>query len=373
MESVNSKVNKELEYLKSYLARYFDFVDNVYVIPHKNMDFDALGAAAGMCELCLNKGKNSFIVTDDEEEMMEVNLRKIFNTLKTRYDFISTNNLKNIRIDSSKELVIIVDINKSFLIPIEDMLPSFENVVVVDHHKVEEHTINSNCSLIEPEMSSASEIVYNLMKKFNIKPYPYLANALYAGIYLDTRRLGKLNEYISMTVAELMHYGASHEEVKRLFNKTDFCSIREEKRLMHELIDSTEIIANNYAISYNHFVPSTVYSRELLSKTADELVENYDVSTSFVIGFIDNASKGDNHSNIIHISARSSSIDVSSVMRLIGGGGRPEAAAADFFTDDIVSVDECLKDALIRSLKLYDYYEEQKQLVLMPMDTKKHF
>ena len=372
MESVNSTINKELELLKNYLTRYLDFVENVYVVPHKNMDFDAIAASAAMCEITSKFGKNCYIVTDDKEELMEINLKKIYDTLKTRYNFITTSELNNIRIDNEKELVTIIDINKPFLIPIDDILSTFNNVVVIDHHKVDENCIKSNYSFIESKMSSASEIMYNLLKKYNIKPYSYLANALYAGIYLDTRRFGKFNEYIAFTIAELLQYGASHDDVKKLFNRNDFSAIREEKRLIHDLIENTEIIAKNYALTFNNVVPDTVYSREILGKTADELIENYEVSTSFVIGFVDKAEMGDGHSDTIHISARSTSIDVSSVMRQIGGGGRPEAAAATFVECNIYEVYDILAKALYKSVVGEVSKEEDiKKLVLMPIDVNK--
>jgi len=367
MESVNNRINKELDSLQNYLNRYLDSVENVYVVPHKNMDFDAIAASAAMCEIVSKFGKNSYIVTDDKEELMELNLRKIYNTLKTRYNFITTNELKDIRVDSDKELVSVIDINKSFLVPIDDILSSFSNVVVIDHHKTDENSIKFNYSFIEPKMSSASEIMYNLLKKYDIKPYSYLANALYAGIYLDTRRFGKFNVYIAFTIAELLGHGASHDEVKKLFNRNDFSAIREEKRLIHELIDSTEIISKKYAITFNSVVPNTIYSREILGKTADELIENYEVSTSFVIGFVDKAEMGDGHSDIIHISARSTSVDVSSIMKQIRGGGRPEAAAATFFSNNIYEVYNLLVDTLYKTLSDDIIQEEpEKRLVLMP-------
>ena len=372
MDYVNNRINRELDSLKNTLDKYFNYVENVYVIPHKNMDFDCLASAACLCELSLVKGKKAYIVTDDNEDLMEINFKKVYDSIKRRYKFISSCDLKKLRINPDKELTLIVDINKSFLIPIQDMLQTLENVVVIDHHQTDEHSVCADYSFIETDMSSASEIVYKLLKKYHIKPYPYLATALYAGIYLDTRRLGKLNEYIATVVSELLHYGASNDEVKKLFNRTNFSAIREEKRIINQLIDCTEIVTNGFALSFNSIVPNTIYSREILGKTADELIENYDVSTSFVIGFVDSAEMGDGHSDIIHVSARSSCNDVSSIMRLIGGGGRPEAAAATFVTNNIYEVINILVNVLYESFKdKMEQEEHNKRLVLVPMDIKK--
>ena len=372
MGNVNKRINRKLLGLRDELISYFNIVENVYIVPHKNMDFDAIGAAAAMAELALQNNKQTFIVTDDVEELMEVNLKKIYNKLKTRYKFITTCELGIYRIDSFKELVIIVDVNRSFLIPIHDLLPSFTNITILDHHKTDKYTVAATTSFIEPEMSSACEIAYNVLKKFKIKPDPELAMCLYAGIYLDTRRLGKLNEYICLTVAQLLRLGASHEETKKLFVKADFESDREEKRLINDLLDNTIITNNKFAITLNNVAPNLLYSREVLSKTADELIENYDVEASFVIGFIDRLELGEGHSNIVHISSRSSSYDVSIIMRMMGGGGRADAAAADFIIKDIRRI----RNVLLKILEQYsnsneEKQEEMKKLVLLPPGIKK--
>lgn len=372
MESVNNMINRELDSLKINLDRYFDFVDNVYVVPHQNMDFDALGAATAMCELALNQGKRCFIVVDDEEELMEYNLRKVYNTLKVRYCFITTDMLNEIRINPDRELTCIVDINKPYLTPIQDILPSLNNIVIIDHHEEDKNTIKYNYAFIRTEMSSASEIMYNLLKRYNIKPYSYLANALYAGIYLDTRGLGKFNEYIALTTAELQHYGASHEEVKKLFKKPNASAIREEERIISFLIDDALEIDNKYVVAYNRIVPDTIYSRDILGKSADRLIETYPFEISFTVGFIDNAKIGDGHSDIIQISARSSVVNMDSFMKQIGGGGRKDAAAATFITNDIGEVIKILVDALYKHIiRNSENNEDVKKLVLMPLDIKK--
>ena len=372
MGNVNRKINRKLLELRDDLVNYFSVVDNVYIVPHKNMDFDAIGAAAAMAELALQNNKQTFIITDDSEELMEVNLKKIYNKLKLRYNFITTCELGIHRIDKDRELVMIVDVNRSFLIPIHDMLPTFSNIVILDHHKTDKYTVDASSSFIESDMSSACEIAYNVLKKFKIKPDAELAMCLYAGIYLDTRRLGRLNEYICLTVAQLLRLGASHEETKKLFVKTDFSLDREEKRLINDLLDNTIITNKKFAVSLNNLAHNLLYTREVLSKTADELIENYDVEASFVMGFIDRKELGEGHNNIVHISSRSSSFDVSVIMRMMGGGGRCDAAAADFIVNDIRRI----KNILLRILEQYSNsneatQEEMKKLVLLPPGIKK--
>lgn len=334
---------------------------NVYIVPHINMDYDAIASASCLYEICKEYNSNIYIVTDDLYENMEPSLRIMCNELNSRYNFINTRQLNNIR--TNNDLVIITDTNKKNLIPI-DNINTFSNIIVIDHHKTDINTIYTDKLFIETNISSACEFVYDLSSISDTKIDEYLANILLSGIYLDTNRLSRnFKVSTAKVVYELMKLGANSDEVNNLFTISNFDSDRKRQRL----IDSTKFYTNNITFTMDEVNPYNIYTHEDLARVADYLLQ-YSIDASFVMGYIDRKELGDKHKNLISLKARSkakrNSIDVSSIMNLFNGGGDDNRAACIIEDEDIFSVRNKLHTLLNQDINIINDTINNKVLTL---------
>lgn len=244
-------------------------IENVIIVPHKNVDFDAIASAVGFSLLATKMKKNPYIVVDDSPCSIDHGVQII--------------------IDEAKR------------------------VMIIDHHDSDESTVHSDCEYIDTSMSSASEIVMKLLSMYRIKPNACVANYLLAGIYLDTNKFTKNVTPDTMSiVTKLLECGASMNRVTDLFTE-DFNSDRK----VQELVSKAKI--TNYSVATIVANHDDEYTREELAKAADYLLK-FGVDAAFAVGKI-----GD---NTVSISARSKErVNVGEIMHELDGGGNPFSAA----------------------------------------------
>lgn len=240
------------------------------------------------------------------------------------------------------DLFVLTDVNKSYLISVNDLISNLNNVIVIDHHDSDKNTVNSSSIFIDTNASSASEIVISLLNACKIKIPVNVANYLYAGIYLDTAKLSKNCTAETMKcAAKLLQYGADINRVNELF-KEDFLSDRKVQNLINNIQMISCMIALIIADNEEE------YSREEIAKAADYALK-YGADAAFAIGKIEN--------DIISISGRATEkINIGSIMSELGGGGNPYSGAAKFEGTTVLETSQRLKRVLKPS-----YYEEKEK------------
>ena len=303
MEGIkNLKVNMEQKILSS---------DNVVIVPHNGVDFDAIGSAIGISMIAKKFKKPSCIVIDDPIYKIDHGVQIIID--ESKKDFTIINKEKYLQNKGLNDLLVLTDVNKSYLISLNDCLPSDDRVIIIDHHEPDASTVLSDLKYIDSKSSSASEIIVKLLGMHKIKIIPEVANYLLAGIYLDTNKLTKnVTSQTMKTVAKLLESGANMNKVTDLFAE-DFIS----DRRVQELVSKAKMITFSIAVACAE--DGQEYSKEELAKAADYLLK-YKVDGSFAIGEI-----GD---NTISISARSKeSVNVGAVMQCLEGGGNQYSGA----------------------------------------------
>jgi len=352
MENVKMNFEDKISLLRRVLTEQLGICEKVYIMPHKNMDFDAMASSAALYQICNSFKNETYIISDDNPADMEASSSIMYKELRRRCNFINTDTLEKIR-TKKDELLILVDTNKINLIPINNT-DTYDNIIIIDHHKTSENTVKTDNLFNDLDISSASEMAFNLIKKFNVNIDEYLAHCLLAGIYLDTNRLSRnFKSSTSRAVTELMELGANSDDVNNLFVIANFDSDRIQQNLINRLIDSTKFSMYNIAITMNEEDIDTVYSHESLSTAADYLLR-YSIDAAFVIGFVDKKELGIGHEDIIAVKARSknkkdinnkqidSAIDVSEIMRVFNGGGDNNRAACLIYSSDIYGVKEAI-------------------------------
>ena len=298
----NLKVNLEQKILES---------ENVIIVPHSRIDFDAIGSGLGLSMIAKKLRKPAHIVVNDPQYEIDHGVQVLMEEAKR--DFSIINKEKYMQIAHPGDLFVLTDVNKSYLVSLNDQLEK-ERTIIIDHHDEDDKTVEAFEKHIDTGASSASEIIAKLMCLYKMKPSPEVANYLLSGIYLDTNKLRKnVSSETMKTVAKLLDCGASMNYITNLFTE-DFASDRH----VQELVGKAKF--TNISIATVMGDEEERYTCEELAKAADYLLK-FNPDAAFAIGNI-----GD---GVISISARSKErVNVGSIMQEMGGGGNQFSAAA---------------------------------------------
>lgn len=325
--------------IKASLDRLLDENDNVFVVPHIRPDFDAVGSALGIALICKKNNKNCFIVIDDDYDKLEPETRKVLESIKGNFNFIRSNDLPVYL--TPRSLMIAVDANKDYLLCTKKYLNEFKNIVVIDHHKTDEHTIKTPYLYVDESISSVCEEVSRLLFLYGVKLSPDYANYLLAGIILDTNKLSKNTSAKTFEIASKLTASGADPTIANNMFLEDF----EHDRAIQRLVDNTDFQNYIFAIASDSEDSGRIYEPEDIAKAADYLLK-YNINCSFAMAYIDDIT--------ISVSARSKGlIDVSKIMRLFGGGGNEYSAAAKIRGKSLQEV----KSLLISSLMPGAYIE----------------
>ena len=308
---------------------------NVIVMGHANPDYDAIGASIGIARIAKHSGAKVNIVTN----FKDINVKKML------AHFEGLEEYRNVFVDSSKgldlvkadTLLIIVDVNNAVMFESSDIAKVVENVIIIDHHRqTAEFEREPIISYIETSASSTCEIVAELVEQalYLDAPLAEEANALYAGILLDTKHFTKGTGTKTHAAAMyLKDNGAKYEIIQDLF-KTTIVDYRKESAFGGEHL---QIYRNCMAIAFNANGKDNS-DRIMAAKVADNLLGVEGVHASFVLLQI---------GNVVHVSARSNgTINVQLILEKLHGGGRYDAAGAQVKNSNVNDVLLAVKAAI---------------------------
>ena len=301
----------------------------IIITSHKNLDLDALGSVLAMYYVCKSLNKKAYLLINDEK--YEFGVKRAFE--KTKDLNIKTYSSKELlkKVDE-KTLLIVLDVNKPYLLQNEKILQKVKKNIVIDHHIKNTKSIDKSAyEYINTNESSTCEIVLDIVSELNVYIPSYIATIMLSGIAIDTN-----NFYLKTTVhtykalAKLKEFDANASEVQYLL-KQDFKKYKD----IQKIVINTKFF-ENIGIATG----TKKYNKEDLAKAADSILLFENVEASFVIGKISK--------NEIGISARSlGNFDVQIIMEKMGGGGHKTDAATQLKTRDLKEANE----KLLKSLK----------------------
>ena len=304
----------------------------IFLMAHKDLDLDALGSCIGMYMILKRRKRKSYIIIDDKDH--EPGVEKVLKELNGCIDVIKSEDLEEyMSPNKSKNLLIVLDTNKTELVQNPDVLKKIENKMVIDHHDLGKSSIKGSLMINDNKVSSTCEMITNLIEYYDVEIDSYYATILLSGIVLDT------NNYTLNTTAEtfytsyyLSSLGASAKKVQYLL-KQDIEEYTERQKLM------SGIETINGKIAFTKATQNTIYRREDLAKVADTLLFFNNIEASFVVGKIGKETIG--------LSARSlGNYDISKILEKLGGGGDAYNGAAKFENTTIANVSHEIKRLL---------------------------
>ena len=308
----------------------------VFIMGHRNADLDAVGAAMGIRSLCRKKGKESYIVLDEENNAATRLIQEIRQVPEYKNVFISGQDA--LYLCDTKSTLIVVDTNRPDQVECKPLLEAIPKICVIDHHRRAADYINPVVvNLHETYASSASELVteilqYALEKKDVL---PIEAKSLMAGIFLDTKNFNvRTGERTFEAAAYLRQLGADTVDVKRLF-QNDY----QDTMSKYQILKAVRLYREELAVA----ALKTPTTRALAAQAADEMLNISGITASFVL-YPDN--------DRVIISARSiGDANVQMILEPLGGGGNTATAGAQLSG---CTVSEAL-DRLVESID--QFYE----------------
>lgn len=288
--------------------------DKVMIMGHKNADLDSFGAALAMHSAAAGMEKPAYIIA----ESMVYNTRKLFDRCKASsliHSFISKKSA--LEMITPGTLLIIVDVYRAPLTELPELVEATDNIVVIDHHRKSADFIESaSLTYHEPSASSTCEMVTELLQYINDGSTitPFIAEALYAGIELDTKSFTfKSGIRTFEAAAYLRRKGVNSSNIKLLFQ-----SDKEVYKLRTDIVRAGKIYKNQIAISTTDSKHDDIQA--IAAASADELLELEGTTASFVLCQV---------GKTIYISGRSiGGVNVQLILEKLGGGGHGVIAGA---------------------------------------------
>lgn len=315
--------------IKDSLKNY----EKVLIMGHKGSDMDCVGAAVGMLRFCRVCKKPAAIVIDKPTSLAGAMLEQLARQGYGK-DLMSCEDA--LSLTGPGTLLIVVDTHMKYLLECDEVYNSCGGVVVIDHHrKMVGHIDNALIFYHEPYASSASELVAELLQYVGDaredKPAPVEAEALLAGIMLDTRTFSLHTGVRTFEAAAwLRRMGAQTEEVKKLF-----VTSRNDYLYRSHLVGEAHI-HKGCAVAMSDKVPPE--NEVVAPQAANELLTIEGVDASFV---------GVKLGEEIRISARSmGEVNVQLIMEKIGGGGHLTMAGAQLKGTSLEKASKMLDDAI---------------------------
>lgn len=306
--------------------------DEILIMGHKYADCDSFGAALGMYRAVKSHGKNCKIIMETYNNTV---LKMLENLTDEEYDDVIINKAYANEIVSRRSLVFVLDTHVKSMVEEPSVLDVTKKIVLIDHHRRNTDFIqNPLISYHEPYASSASELVTEIIQYMGdtVRLTKKEAEALYSGIYLDTKNFTfKTGVRTFEAASYLKRLGADPISVKRLF-QIDINTFMKKWAIMES--------ASTYkhCMSIAKCIKNDVDMQTIVAQAADELLNISDINCSFVL-----CDMGDH----IIISARSlGTHNIQVIMEQLGGGGHMTIAATKLYGVDLDTAEQMLKKAI---------------------------
>lgn len=309
------------------LREIIEAKDKVVVMGHRLTDADSFGAAVGIYRASKALNKKAHIVVNEVTTSVRPMLEE-FNAANSPETGIVINSSQAQEIVDRSTAVVVVDTDRPSYTECEEILSMTPTVVVFDHHRRGNESISKAVlSYIEPNASSACEMVAEILQYFadNVRLKSGEADCMFGGIVIDTNNfMTKTGVRTFEAAAFLRRCGADVTRVRKMF-RDDMA----EYKARAESVRHAEV--------YRGFALSICPGKGLESPTivgaqaANELLNIVGVRASIVLT---------EYNGKVYVSARSiDEVNVQVIMERIGGGGHLNVAGAQLQC----SVEEAMK------------------------------
>ena len=310
-----------------------DQASSVIIMGHKNGDADSFGASVGLFRGLRAGNVDAYIALEKTHN----NAGTIVSGLLANDEYSEriVDEDRALSLIDEKTLLIVVDTHRPSMVEYRDVLRNIQEIVLIDHHRRSEEFIeNTVLSYHEPYASSSSEMVTEILQYFSDGNClePYEAEALYCGIYMDTKGFTfKTGSRTFEAASYLRRIGADPVNVRRIFQNDLGMYVRKSR-----IISNAKIYKQNIAIALCE--DTDMDTQLIVAQAADELLNIRGIEAAFVLAEVGGK---------IVISGRSlDSINVQVILEKLGGGGHITIAGAQLKNNTISFAEMKLKEAI---------------------------
>jgi c-di-AMP phosphodiesterase-like protein len=320
------------------LRELIDQASNVIIMGHENADIDSIGSALGLYRITENREKRANIVLNYSNPTIENILSKLKEKEEYEGLFISAN--EAVARIGEKTLMIVVDTHKPSFTESPELLNLSKQIVVIDHHrKAADFIQDAVLTYQETYASSTCELVTEILQyvEEKIKLKPVEAEALYAGIVVDTKNFTFKTGVRTFEAASfLRRQGVDTVSVRQLFQNDLSTYIN-----ISNVVKAAEIIDDTIAISS---CPVNLKNSQLIAaQAADQLLTLSGLVAAFVLSYAKSE---------VFISGRSlGDINVQVILEKLGGGGHLTVAGAQLQGISLKEAKEKLKYVIIEHME----------------------
>ncbi len=309
--------------------------EKLLIMGHQLGDVDSFGASVGIYRVAAELDKKAHIVINDVTSTVRPVIERFSPEAGYPEDMFLTGEQALEKADAGT-LLVVVDVNRPSITEEPRLLRKVKTIVVLDHHRKGSEVIdNAVLSYIEPAASSACEMVAEVLQytSDNIKIRPEVADAMYAGIVIDTNYFNNQTGVRTFEAAAyLRRCGADMTRVRKLF-RGEMSEYKAKARAVSE----AEVFAGAFAISE---CPSEGVENPTIvaAQAANELLGIRGVKGSVVLS---------QYNGTIYLSARSiDEVNVQVMMEKLGGGGHRSTAGAQLKGVTMEEAKERLKEVI---------------------------
>ena len=262
---INEKINESLRKFKELLENTICSSNEVFIIGHNEPDFDSIASCIGLQVFAETLGKKAYIIVNDDAATIEPGVKKIMDENKDVFNMINLSEFEQLK--TEKSLLIMADVNKHYMVSVKDYINQFNDIVIIDHHEITPETVQTDKKYITTKVSSASEVVAQLLNFAHVKYPKKVASFLLAGIVLDTQRFKRKTTSRTHDVSEkLMTKGADPDYVNDLFLEEFevYCKINNliiNGTVFNQYVETSALLPLQVSFTLNREKPTTVYKR----------------------------------------------------------------------------------------------------------------
>ncbi len=297
---------EELEKLKKYLSSK----PRIIILAHAGPDGDTIGATLSLHEAFSNAGIDVKVACIDS---IPANMQFVPFTERMQNDFN----------EDDFDAVFFVDCGAKKMTKFQEYKPRILSDKMVklnlDHHPTNDKWGEIN--FVTPSAASSTQIVFELLKKLDMKITPKIATCLLLGIYTDTGSFMHQNTTPSVykAAAELMKLGANSSIIaKNIFRSNDFKVLK----LWGKVLQNLYVTSDGAAI-----VGVNKKDYESLGAKREDLAGVIDYINSMPEAKYSVLLSEDEKGNVkASLRTRKPDVDVKALAEKFGGGGHVKAS-----------------------------------------------
>ena len=317
------------------IAQVLEEAQTILLYPHVSADGDALGSCAALCRALRMKGKEAFILVEEELPLNLAFLDKGYCT---------------------EDPDVLADVDVSFCVDCGDAtrfpgrIDKFaqgKTSVCIDHH----HTTTEFCeyNYVNPDASATGELVFDLLKEMGISRDIEIGEAIFAAITTDTGNF----QYSNTTkrcfeiMTELFDWGVDTNKVSvQLYE-----NIRLERKIIETMAFSTMEMLGGGKGALAFVTEKMILDSGALSEETENVVREL----RCIAGVEYAAFLKEKGPKTVRLSLRAKSYgDVAAIAEKFGGGGHVKAAGATLnmpIAEAIVRVRAELENTIAKDAK----------------------